>query len=156
MKNITLILTATALFTGCLSSQNKLEEFTGNEKLKYDLSLKDNLTYINTYAFNKNLCLNIDVKSLRKNYESYLSYQMNVDINSLTDNDFKYFFINGIAQNGLMGDKKTKKLFEESELRNWFKPIKFNGKYALYSSSDKLAMFENEQECYKFLENRGK
>lgn len=150
-KSIILCFIGLLLLSGCVKTTNSFEELSPSERLKYDLSIKDNLEFINTYAFSKTLCLNIDVPLLRKTYIDYLADQLNIDKKDLTDNDFKYFFINGISQNGLFGDKKTKKMYTESEMKQHFRYMRYNNKLAMYSQEDKLFMFNNEEDCYRFL-----
>lgn len=144
------------LFTACASKTNtfdlnKLELIKKEEKNK--LTDKELMNNTNYYTFSNLTCSKIDSNILRKSYSKKISELKEIDEEDVNETDLKKFFVNGIIENGLFGDKNYQnKILTNSEFKANLLIGTYNNKLAFrLGNYNNLFFFENEKDCLDFI-----
>lgn len=157
MKTLILCLTTTILFTACASKNtntfdlNKLELIKKEEKDK--LTDKELMNNANYYTFSNLTCSKIDLNILKKSYSKKIADLKEIDEEDVNETDLKKFFVNGIIENGLFGDKNYQnKILTNSEFKANLLIGTYNNKLAFrLGNYNNLFFFENEKDCLDFI-----
>lgn len=163
MKNITLILTATAvLFSGCAKESitspygsNEKVELVSDEKF-FKMSDNEFLSYMNWYNFDSLTCSRIDPNLLKQNFGKQVAKINGIAEDDLTELDLKRFFVSAVGKEGLMGDKsKITTLIPHKDFRRSLLLGSHKNKFVATLIRDKTTFFfENEDDCRKFINKK--
>lgn len=156
-KTILGSLLISVLFTACANKNvntfnlNKLELIKKEEKDK--LTDKELMNNTNYFTFSDLTCLTIDPNILKKSYSKKIADLKEIDEEDVNETDLKKFFVNGIIENGLFGDKNYQnKILTNSEFKANLTVGKYNNKLAFRLGNDNnLFFFENKKDCLDFI-----